>query len=85
MHEIKYSSSSKVYLLKKKIRTKTEFYSEIKIIRQTISKIKIGINHFTPSKLKLFVKDITLMPTGFWSRKKYVLHPKPINTAITRI
>ncbi|GIZ08322.1 hypothetical protein FUMI01_10490 [Flavobacterium sp. UMI-01] len=45
-----------ILLIENIISSKTEFYDEIKTIRQTISKIKKGINHFTPLQIQIICK-----------------------------
>jgi DNA-binding Xre family transcriptional regulator len=61
----------------KKIKSKTEFYSEIKIIRQTISKIKKGINHFTPSQIEIICKRYNVNANWIFGLEKNIfLHPK---------
>jgi len=38
------------------VGSKTEFYDTIKSSRQTVSKIKKGINHFTPLQIAIICK-----------------------------
>lgn len=66
-----------ILFIEKKIRSKTEFYNEIKIIRQTISKIKKGINHFTPSQIEIMCKKYNVNANWIFGLEKNVfLTPK---------
>lgn len=45
-----------ILLIENLVGSKTEFYDVIKSSRQTVSKIKKGINHFTPLQIAIICK-----------------------------
>ena len=66
-----------ILTVENKISSKTEFYDEIKTIRQTISKIKKGINHFTPSQIEIICKKYNVNANWIFGTEKNVfLTPK---------
>jgi hypothetical protein len=66
-----------ILTVENKISSKTEFYDEIKSSRQTISKIKKGINHFTPLQIAIICKKYNVNANWIFGTEKNVfLSPK---------
>lgn len=63
-------------IFENKISSKTEFYDEIKSSRQTVSKIKKGINHFTTSQIEIICKKYNVNANWIFGLEKnvFILH-----------
>ncbi len=61
-----------ILTLENKISSKTEFYDEIKTIRQTISKIKKGINHFTPTQIEIICRKYNVNANWIFGIEKNI-------------
>ena len=66
-----------ILLIENLVGSKTEFYDIIKSSRQTVSKIKKGINHFTPLQIAIICKKFNVNANWIFSTEKNVfLTPK---------
>tara|TARA_R110002126_G_scaffold42182_1_gene122121 strand:- start:537 stop:779 length:243 start_codon:yes stop_codon:yes gene_type:complete len=61
-----------ILTVENKISSKTEFYDEIKSSRQTISKIKKGINHFTTSQIEIICKKYNVNANWIFGIEKNI-------------
>lgn len=67
-----------ILLIENLVPSKTEFYNIIKSSRQTISKIKKGINHFTPLQIAIICKKFNVNANWIFDTEDNVfLAPKP--------
>ncbi|WP_425598041.1 helix-turn-helix domain-containing protein [Flavobacterium crassostreae] len=61
-----------ILIMEKKISSKNEFYAEIKLQRQTITKIKNGTNHFTSIQIDLICKKYNVNANWIFGLEKNV-------------
>lgn len=68
-----------ILVLNKKVRFITHLYEEMNLSRHTISKIKKGINHFTPAHIEIICRKYNVNANWIFGLQDNVFNVKKVH------